>query len=74
MKYPLRTYLLIANCLLFLTFESSAQLSPAQPRCCYPIISEVNNKIGFIDETGRVVEPAGRTECRGLAACEEVSI
>ena len=59
MKYPLHKYLLVTICLLSFPMRSFPQNieKEDEPRCCYPIISEVNSKVGFIDETGRVVVP-----------------
>src|SRR5258708_7491848 len=47
--------LTLTVCLGLFPIRSLAQDAPNKenfPRCCYPIISEVNSKVGFIDETG----------------------
>jgi WG containing repeat len=60
MKCSPNIYLILALCFFSFPASSLAQdikKNENTPRCCYPIISEVNSKVGFIDETGRLVVP-----------------
>jgi WG repeat protein len=60
MRSSPNVHLILAICFFSFSTCFLAQDAPSKenyPRCCYPIISEVNNKVGFIDETGRLVVP-----------------
>src|SRR5947208_3388982 len=53
-------FLTLTVCFGLFPIGSLGQGAPnkeSSPRCCYPIISTVNSKIGFIDETARLVVP-----------------